>query len=180
MRTEGRGTSANAGRLTALLAHALAGERQVRLAYLFGSQGRGSARADSDVDVAVLLDDEAVADPTRVKDAIWRLGDVLGRHVGSERLDLVVLNHAPALLRHRVLRDGRLLHARSETERVRFVVRTLREHQDSEPRLREHTRRRIERLTGGRPGGRCGDLLEAARGAGRLLARVLKSRLNSL
>ncbi len=38
---------------------ASAGISGVRLAFLFGSRARGQARRDSDIDVAVLLDEEA-------------------------------------------------------------------------------------------------------------------------
>jgi len=155
--------------LDAALARALAAIPEVRLAYLFGSRARGGARAESDFDVAVLLDEAAVADSDARKGAIWRLAARLGCAVRSDRLDLVILNHAPVLLRHRVLRDGVLLHARSEAERVRFAIRTIREYQDFEPRLRMHTRRRIARLREGAADGGCGDVLEAARGAGQLL-----------
>ena len=133
--------------------------------------------AESDIDVAVLVDDDHAATPSSIKDSYWRLAGTLGREVPSDRLDLVLLNDAPVLLRHRVIRDGVLLFARSETERVRFVLRTIREYQDLEPRLREHTRRRVERLKEGRVHGRYGDLLETARRAGRLLGPTAKSRV---
>ena len=75
----------------------------------------------------------------------------LGRFVRSDRVDLVLLDHAPPLLRHRVIRDGVLLYARSDAERARFVRRRLREYLDLEPRLREQNRLRLRRLREGRP-----------------------------
>ena len=158
------------------LAHALDGDRSVRLAWLHGSRARGTARRESDIDVAVLLDDDHAENPTAIKDSIWRLAGALGREVRSDRLDLVLLNDAPALLRHRVVRDGVLLFARSEVERVRFVRRTIREYQDLEPRLREHTRHRVRRLKEKRENGRCGNILETARRAGKLLGPASKPR----
>ena len=78
----------------------------VRLAWLHGSRARGTARLESDIDVAVLLDDDHAASPTAIKDSIWCLAGARGREVRSDRIDLVLLNDAPALLRHRVIRDG--------------------------------------------------------------------------
>lgn len=164
------------GTLRDRLAGALRDDSTVRLAWLHGSRARGTARRESDIDVAVLLDDERAATPSAVKDSIWRLAGSLGREVPSDRLDLVLLNDAPALLRHRVIRDGVLLFARSDADRVRFVLQTIREYQDLEPRLREHTRRRVERLKERRTDGRYGDILETARRAGRLLETAAKSR----
>jgi len=145
---EGTGSvrGAAAGDLRGRLARGLRAEPAVRLAWLFGSRARGAARPDSDIDVAVLVDDACAAGPGAVKATLFQLIGALGRAVRSDRLDLVLLNRAPPLLRHRVVRDGVLLHARSEAERVRFVRRTLREYLDFEPRLRAQTRLRIRRL----------------------------------
>jgi predicted nucleotidyltransferase len=157
---------------TDALSRLLANLPEVRLAWLFGSRARGRARPDSDWDIAVLVEEAAAADAGAVKRTIFRLAGALGRAVPSESIDLVLLNRAPALLRHRVLRDGVPLLVRSESERVRFMIRAIREYQDFEPRMRTNTRNRIARLAerGDHDGG-SGDLLAAARRVGRLLAQ---------
>jgi predicted nucleotidyltransferase len=140
------------------------------LAYLFGSRALGRARQESDFDIAVLVD-AATAGGERGR-TIRRLAGKLGREVSSARLDLVILNDAPALLRHRVLRDGVLLWERAPEDRVRFAVQTIRDYQDGWYRREQFTRRRIERLrTRGVDGG-SRDLLQKARSAGRLLAKA--------
>ena len=77
---------------------------EVLEAYLFGSEARGEARAHSDVDVAVYVD------LARLPQLDWgyeaHLTTDLMRALASNRVDVVVLNHAPPLLYHRVLRDG--------------------------------------------------------------------------
>ena len=77
------------GSLRGRLARALAGDGSVRLAWLHGSRARGTSRRESDIDVAVLLDDDHAANTTAIKDSIWRLAGALGREVPSDRLDLV-------------------------------------------------------------------------------------------
>ena len=110
----------------------------VRLAWLFGSRARGRARPDSDYDVAVLLDEEtAQKERGRV---VRDLAGALGRAVPSHLLDIVVLNDAPVLLRHRVLQGGVLLLERLPIDRIRFVTKTLREYQDGEIRRRDSLR----------------------------------------
>ena len=68
------------------------------------SHARGEARPDSDIDVAVYID-EALAD-----DGHWgyraELTTDLMAALGTNDIDVVVLNEAPILLYHRVLRDG--------------------------------------------------------------------------
>jgi hypothetical protein len=152
------------GRVLALLP-------EVTLGILFGSRARGRARADSDFDIGILLDAETAAAERGA--TIRALAGRLGREVSSAHLDIVILNDAPALLRHRVLRDGIVLFQRSAQARVRFATRTIRDYQDGFHRRREFTRRRIERVRGSATSdGGPGDLLEKARVAARLLAEA--------
>lgn len=124
---------------------------EVRLAFLFGSQATGRARPDSDVDVALLVDDAEVRDPGATGRTLRRIAGRLGREVASTRLDLVLLNQAPALLRHGVLRDGLVLWERSPGERARFARRTIRDHQDTQVRRERLRVARIRRLKRGLP-----------------------------
>ena len=82
---------------------ALAGRPEVLEAYLFGSRARGDARPGSDTDVAVYLDPVAAQDVAGL--AAMVAADLIAA-LRDNRVDLVVLNTAPPLLYHRVLRDG--------------------------------------------------------------------------
>jgi predicted nucleotidyltransferase len=81
------------------LALALAGRADVRVAVLFGSQARGSARLDSDVDVAV----DAPGVDTLA------LGAMLAAALGRE-VDVVLLEDAPISLLEHLVRDGIVVH----------------------------------------------------------------------
>ena len=90
------------------LADCLAGLLELRgevlEAYLFGSHARARAQPHSDVDVAVYVDE------AQAEDAGYgyrsRLTSVLMSGLGTDGVDVVVLNRAPPVLYHRVLRDG--------------------------------------------------------------------------
>ena len=90
--------------LVARLARALSPRGEILEAYLFGARARGQARRDSDIDVAVYVDE------TRARDGVWgyraELTTDLMAALGTNDVDVVVLNRAPILLYHRVLRDG--------------------------------------------------------------------------
>lgn len=103
-------------------------------AWLFGSRARGESGARSDVDVAVLLEEDPppTLDGLRL-DLAARLEDTLGLPV-----DLVVVNRAPPDLVHRVLRDGLLVFERDPSRRVRFEVRARNEYFDLLPYLHEY------------------------------------------
>jgi len=82
----------------------------VVLAYLFVSHARGRVWAQSDVDVAVLL--EGRPDDDRCFD--MRL-EVIGGLMGilhTDDVDVLILNQAPPTLRYSVLQDGILLFCR--------------------------------------------------------------------
>jgi predicted nucleotidyltransferase len=114
-------------------------------AWLFGSVARGNARADSDVDVAVLLE----RDPPLTLDASApAIGGDIEAAIGLP-IDLVILNRAPVDLIHRVLRDGVLLVERDRNARVRFEVKARNEFFDLKPHLDRY--RRVAERAHGRP-----------------------------
>ena len=120
------------------LRHAFMGcEHEIASAWLFGSVARGTSRPGSDLDVAVLLDPA----PERGTWASLRLDlrAELEARLGRE-VDLVVLNHAPPDLTHRVLRDGKLVIETDPSARVRFEVRARNAYFDLKPYLDEYRR----------------------------------------
>lgn len=108
----------------------------VAAVYVFGSVARGQSRSRSDVDVAVLFDRDP---PNTLEGLRFDLADALGRHL-ERRVDLLVLNRAPADLVHRVLRDGVLVCERDRSVRVRFEVQRRNEYFDLEPIRRQYRR----------------------------------------
>jgi predicted nucleotidyltransferase len=130
----------------------LAGVPEVAFAYLFGSRARGDARADSDVDLAVMLTSCAVSmdGAARIRYLAPKLLPVTG-----DALDLVFLDRAGILLAHRVLRDGILVRDADPVARVRHQVATVSRYLDTS-HLRwvqiEATRRNLQaRRHDGRP-----------------------------
>lgn len=86
------------------LTRALEPRAEILEAYLFGSHARGDAHRLSDIDVAVYIDE------TRAEAGPFGYQADLTTHLmvalGTNAIDVVVLNTAPPLLYHRVLRDG--------------------------------------------------------------------------
>jgi uncharacterized protein len=102
--------------LSAAAREILAGAPVV-FAYLFGSQATGTARPDSDVDIAVLYDESVPAEQ--------RFGETLQlglrfEHALRTNVDVVALNDAPLRLIGRVLGERRVLYSADEPARVRY------------------------------------------------------------
>ncbi len=110
----------------------------IRLAYLFGSQADGRAREESDVDVAILLQDGA--------DALLdlKLADFLSGKL-AKPVDVVVLNQASPILQHEVIRVGVRLMEVSPMVRRLYELRAFRDYVDAV----FFQKRRMERLAHG-------------------------------
>ena len=89
----------------------------VRFAYLFGSQARGRPRPDSDVDVAVMLDEDRLE---QADDVASLVGDRLTSGSGVGLIEGSGLNLAPLRFAGRVLRQRVVLYSRDEPARVRY------------------------------------------------------------
>ena len=100
-------------------------EPAVRFAYLFGGAGRDDLRPLSDVDVAVYLD--PAVDPLQAR---LDLIGVVTKHLGTDEIDLVVLNRAPTALIGRILQSRRVIMDREPFLRHRFESLELRKFLD--------------------------------------------------
>lgn len=110
------------------LRRALEAEPGVAYALLFGSSARGTGRLDSDADIAIELTAGAPRDVHALGRLSARLESVAGR-----RVDLVLLDEAPAPLAYRIFRDGRLLVERDHSALVARKARALLDYLDFKP-----------------------------------------------
>ncbi len=101
----------------------------VLLAYLFGSEASGYTHRESDVDIAVLLDDKI--SPEYYFDKSLALPEYFAGLYPKRIISVVILNEAPPLLKHEVLRNGILLVNLDDDARVRFHVQTVRDYEDT-------------------------------------------------
>ena len=91
-------------RLVQRIAELLDPRSEVLEAYLFGSCARGEEQPHSDIDVAVHVD-EARADNSGFGYRAHITTDLMAGF-GFNDVDVLILNRAPPVLYHRVLRDG--------------------------------------------------------------------------
>ena len=110
--------------------------------YFFGSRAQGRPGPMSDYDFAILFEGEPSM-RQRVE-----LAHQLVQLLGTDRVDLVVLNRAPIELKYNVVATGCLLYEASRGWRVEFEAQTLSGYFDHLPILR---RWREELIAEGRP-----------------------------
>ena len=111
-----------------LAAEYLGSHPKVICAYLFGGLARREHRPLSDVDIAVYLSDSADAADVKL-DILGNLIEILG----TDEIDLVILNAAPPSLAMNVLRNKRVLADNDPTKRHRFESLAFRKYFDFLP-----------------------------------------------
>ncbi|MBU4299053.1 nucleotidyltransferase domain-containing protein [Patescibacteria group bacterium] len=103
-------------------------ESQVVLACLFGSEARGASHKESDIDIGVLFDKKVGPE-----DYLKQEGKLIGFFSGiypKKEINIVNLNIASPLLKQAAILEGKPLYIRSETDRILFQIKTLREYED--------------------------------------------------
>lgn len=122
--------------------HAFEATPALAAAWVFGSMGRGDAREDSDLDVAILLKDRqatALTQRRALQDLAARLEQASGRPV-----DLVVLGLHDPIIAHRVLREGRLVLDADPERRIDFTSDVLARYLDWAPFYHRAAARSLE------------------------------------
>ncbi|MFV2072517.1 MAG: nucleotidyltransferase domain-containing protein [Thermoanaerobaculales bacterium] len=111
----------------------LSARPEILEAYLFGSLARGAGQAHSDIDIAVYVDEE------KTKPGLFgfrsELTATLMSGLGTNSVDVVILNRAPPLLYHRILRDGKRLLSRNLRATTAREGQALSRHCDFVPQL---------------------------------------------
>jgi len=101
-----------------LLRRAVSPEPGLAAAYLYGSVARGETTSLSDIDVALLFDEDLGEQARR--DLIVEMASELARAGVGERLDVRDVEDLPLVAQGRVLTEGRLVQSNNDVRRVRF------------------------------------------------------------
>lgn len=108
--------------------------------YLFGSRARGRAGALSDYDIGVLLGENI---PTKsFLDTKLGLIRIFSKFFKTDRIDIVILNEAPALLAMNIIDEGRVLFDFAHEQRINFETKTTMKYLDRLP----HEQRYLDSL----------------------------------
>lgn len=118
-------------------------DRKIAFAYLFGSSARGDEGPLSDVDIAVYLTQEKDQLVMRTK-----LMEKVAKTLGTDRIDVIVLNDATPVLGFAVVKDGILLKEDS-SRRIEYESRVISEYLDNAYLWNVHRRNMQEQIARG-------------------------------
>jgi predicted nucleotidyltransferase len=106
---------------------------EIVLAYLFGSLVKRKTGPVHDIDVAVLIypDRLEALDQAEPYGYRARLIVEIAGHLGTNKIDLVLLNQSSPVLLRQVIGKGRLVYCVSEEKRIRFETSALQRYADT-------------------------------------------------
>jgi len=107
------------------------GNDEVSALYIFGSAGKGKTTGESDIDIAVLIDESKLK--KKNFELLKRKYYAASPAFSMRPVDIVILNTAPPFLKYQILKTGRILFDRSRKLRVRFTERAITEYLDYKP-----------------------------------------------
>ena len=130
-----------------VLAQIFQDREDIVVAYLFGSQAKGTPGPLSDVDVAYLLDEKLSAKEMETRnDVLYR---AIAACLKTDHVSVVCLNEAPLRIRQAVITTGKLLYSSDERKRVEFTETTMHEYMDTRPMREEYYHYLCERIMEG-------------------------------
>ncbi|MFC1496825.1 nucleotidyltransferase domain-containing protein [Candidatus Margulisiibacteriota bacterium] len=126
-------------------------QKDVILAYIYGSQAKGKARKNSDTDIAVLLD-EKKSPPTPYGRDVNLAGKI--EKPTKLNIDLRILNNSSPFFAFQVIKHGKVLYSADENRRVEFESRARCKYFDLKPMYKMFFRDMNNRIDRGEYGAR--------------------------
>ena len=111
---------------------------EIEVAYIFGSVAQGRTSALSDIDIAVITDSQQIKEETYRYGYKAEILTGLMKLLKTNDVDLVILNEANTLLKHRVLYFGRLIYSKNEKKRIVFQTDTINKYNDYKQLINPH------------------------------------------
>jgi len=106
---------------------------EILFSFLFGSIPNNKTTGVSDIDIAVMVD------YNRIDGSNYRYGykaeliSELISLLSFNDIDLIILNDAPILLKHRIARFGKLIYSKDDRMSLEFQVKALEQYLDFHP-----------------------------------------------
>lgn len=104
---------------------------EVSALYVFGSLAKANETKESDIDIAVLVDETKLE--KKNFELLKRRYYAASPYFSLRPIDIVLLNTASPFLKHQVIKTGRILFDRNRKLRVRFTAQAITEYLDYKP-----------------------------------------------
>ena len=105
-------------------------KEEILFAYIFGSFATKSNNKFSDIDIAIFTDIKKINQKNfRYGYQAEVLTDLM-HFLKTDKVDLILLNSAPPLLKYRVIYHGNLVYCKDDRERINFQIDSINKYMD--------------------------------------------------
>jgi len=115
------------------LKHYFTKKEEILFAFLFGSIANDKTTGISDIDIAVMLNESKI---DKTKNPYGYKAELLAKLISVlsfDDIDLIILNDAPLLLKHRIVQSGREIYTKDEKLSAEFCVKVMEQFLDLKP-----------------------------------------------
>jgi predicted nucleotidyltransferase len=115
------------------LKHYFAKREEILFAFLFGSTANDKTTGISDIDIAIMLDESKIDE---TKNPYGYKAELLAKLISVlsfNDIDLIILNEASLLLKHRIVQSGREIYTKDEKLSAEFRVKVMEQFLDLKP-----------------------------------------------
>lgn len=115
------------------LKHYFAKREEILFSFLFGSTANDKTTGISDIDIAVMLDKSKI---DKLKNPYGYKAELLAKLISLlsfNDIDLIILNEAPLLLKHRIVQSGREIYTKDEKISKEFCIKVMEQFLDLKP-----------------------------------------------
>jgi len=117
-------------------------QKEVKLAYLFGSAAKGTEGKLSDIDIGVYLDEKL--SKSKRFDIRLKLISEISSVLKTDKIDVVVMNDSPTHLNYNIIKYGKIL--KSSQMRAKTEFNILKRYLDMSYYIKRHTELAIKRI----------------------------------
>lgn len=117
-------------------------EKDILFAYLFGSAVQEKTNYESDVDLAVYLDEKKVDDLFKKRlSLIEKIQSIL-----KKPTEVVILNEIKSIFfKFVIIKEGKVIFERDHGKRVDFELKTMQEYYDFQPFIKAYNKAYLEK-----------------------------------
>lgn len=104
---------------------------EISALYIFGSAAKGRETVESDIDIAVLINDQKKE--RRTYETLKKTYYAASPKLSSRPVQIVILNMAPPFLKYRIIKTGKVLFDKNRRLRVSLTANAIIEYFDYKP-----------------------------------------------
>jgi len=114
-------------------------EHKAIFVYLFGSFAENRQYPNSDLDIAIYLEDSDEV-------CLAKINSELSKSLKTDKVDIIILNKASIFMQFKIIQKGKLIYCHDELNRIRYEAKIMSLYFDRQYYYRRHIEKNLERI----------------------------------